>query len=414
MKLTDYEKAMLAGKLGEPKRLALEQQVQVGRFFDAEDLVEVSQAHIMADTESLGEWGVQFLERLAACPEQERQVAIPTITDPRGVDQCQYKRLKQEESWALLEQRAVTAMRALGILMTDTCINYQTVQAPVMGQHLAFGDTGVVIYSNSMCGARSNFEGGPAALSAALTGRTPRYGYHLDRYRRGTHLFGIDFEPADLADWGALGAIIGHEAGSYWSVPVIDNVYAETGSDEMKHLGAAMASYGSVPLFHVVGITPEAPDLAAVFDGAPPSAARRITRKDIDEYYASFEHHQEKVDVVVFAAPQLSLIEMQQVAKLLKGRKIHTNTALLVATNPELKSACDRMGITETIESAGGIVLSGVCFYQMYAREMGVANNWRRLLTNSAKLCNIISGYGYEPAIAPMSRCVEAAVKGKM
>lgn len=414
MKLTDDEKAMLAGEFGEPKRLALEQQVQVGRFFDAEDLVEVSQAHIMADTESLGDWGVQFLERLAACPEQERQVVIPTITDPRGVDQCQYKRLKQKESWAFLEQRAVTAMRALGILMTDTCINYQTVQAPVMGQHLAFGDTGVVIYANSICGARSNFEGGPAALSAGLTGRTPRYGYHLDQCRRGTHLFDIAFEPTDLADWGALGAIIGHEAGSYWSVPVIDNLDTETSSDEMKHLGAAMASYGSVPLFHVIGTTPEAPDLGAVFDGPPSTAVRRITRKDINNYYASFEQHNEKVDVVVFAAPQLSLIEMQQVAMLLKGRQIHTDTALLVATNPELKSACDRMGITETIEAAGGVVLSGVCFYQMYAREMGEANNWKRLLTNSAKLCNIITGYGYEPVIAPMARCVEAAVKGRM
>ncbi|MEX0730818.1 MAG: aconitase X catalytic domain-containing protein [Aquisalimonadaceae bacterium] len=413
MKLTEYEHAMLAGEFGEPKRLALEQQVKVGRFFDAEDLVEVSQAHIMADTESLGESGVEFLERLAACPEQDRQVVIPTITDPRGVDQCQYKRLKQQQSWAFLELRTVAAMRAMGIMMTDTCINYQTVQAPVMGQHLAFGDTGVVIYSNSVCGARSNFEGGPAALAAGLTGRTPRYGYHLDRCRRGTHLFEIDFEPTDLAEWGALGAIIGRESGSYWTVPVIARPSAEPGSDELKHFGAAMASYGSVPMFHIVGVTPEAPDLKAAFDGAPP-AARRITRKDVDDYNASFGLHNEKVDVVVFGAPQLSLIEMRQVAMLLKGRKVHDGTTLLVATNPENKAASDRMGFTETIEASGAIVLSGVCFYQMYAREMGEANNWKRLLTNSAKLCNIITGYGYEPVIAPMDRCVDAAVKGKM
>ncbi len=197
MKLTDYEQAMLAGDMGEPRRIALQQQLQVGRFFDAEDFVEVDQAHIMGDTESLGEAGVAFLERLASFPENERQVMVPTITDPRGIDQCRYKLLKQREEWATLEQRAVDAMRKLGILMTDTCINYQTIQAPVFGQHLAFGDTGVVIYSNSVCGARSNFEGGPAALSAALTGRTPRYGYHLDRHRRGTHLFQIDFQPRE-------------------------------------------------------------------------------------------------------------------------------------------------------------------------------------------------------------------------
>jgi predicted aconitase len=413
MKLTDYEKAMLAGEFGEPKRIALEQQVQVGRFFDAEDLVEVSQAHIMGDTESLGVSGVEFLEKLASYPEEQRRVVIPTITDPRGVDQCRFRQLRQKLEWAELELRAVAAMRALGILMTDTCINYQTVQAPVLGQHLAMGDTGVVIYSNSVCGARSNFEGGPAALSAALTGRTPRYGYHLDRHRVGTHLFEVDFEPADLSEWGALGAIVGHRAGSYWTVPVVNSLHAQPGSDELKHFGAAMASYGSVPLFHIVGVTPEAPDLQMVFDSAPPKAVR-ITRADLEQYYASFGRHEDKVDVVVFSAPQLSLLEMQQVAGLIKGRKVHEGTSLLVATNPEIKSACDRMGITETIEAAGAMVLSGVCFYQMYAREMGEANNWKRLMTNSAKLCNIITGYGYEPVIAPMDRCIDAAVNGRM
>lgn len=413
MKLTDYEQAMLAGEFGEPRRLALSQQVQVGRFFDAEDLVEIDQAHIMGDTESLGESGVQFIERMATYPEEERRVRVPTITDPRGIDQCRYRQLKQRDEWATLEQRAVDAMRALGILMTDTCINYQTIQAPVSGQHLAFGDTGVVIYSNSVCGARSNFEGGPSALSAALTGRTPRYGYHLDRCRVGTHLFEVDFEPRDLSEWGALGALAGHAAGSYWSVPVINSLHAQPDSDGLKHFGAAMASYGSVPMFHIVGVTPEAPDVESAFDGDIP-AARRITRDDLQAFYSSFQQHQDKVDVVVFAAPQLSLIEMQQVADLLRGRRVHADTALLVATSPENKTASDRMGLTAAIEDAGGMVLSGVCFYQMYARELGEANNWKRLLSNSAKLVNIISGYGYEPALASMEACIEAAVKGRM
>ncbi len=413
MKLTDYEEAMLAGKFGEARRLAIWQQIQVGRFFDAEDLVEVSQAHIMGDTESLGEAGVAFLERLASLPEAERQVAIPTITDPRGVDQCRFKQLKQKPEWATLEQRATDAMRALGIMMTDTCINYQTIQAPVLGQHMAFGDTGVVIYSNSVCGARSNFEGGPSALAAALTGRTPRYGYHLDSRRRGTHLFEIEFEPKNYTEWGALGAIVGRQAGSYWSVPVLNGLQTTPGSDDLKHFGAAMASYGSVPLFHMVGVTPEAPDVHSVFDGAVPSA-QKITRADLDAFYASFGRHDEKVDVVVFSAPQLSLMEMREVATLLKGRQVHSDTSLLVATSPENKSACDRMGITSMIEASGAMVLSGVCFYQMYAREMGEANRWKRLLSNSAKLVNIISGYGYTPVLASMELCVEAAINGRM
>ncbi|MCB1743236.1 MAG: aconitase X catalytic domain-containing protein [Gammaproteobacteria bacterium] len=412
MNLTDEERAMLAGELGEPRRIALQQQLAVGQVFDAPDFVEVSQAHIMCDTESLGESGVEFLESLAAHPREQCRVRIPTITDPRGLDFCTYKRLKQEESWASLEQRTIDALRAMGVLMTDTCINYQTVAPAVMGEHLAMGDTGVTIYSNSVLGARSNFEGGPAAVCAGLTGRVPRYGCHLDEGRRGTHLFEVRDRPHSLSDWGALGGLVGKHSGSYWSVPVIDGIERAPTSDELKHFGAALASFGSVPMFHMVGVTPEAPDLQSTFDGPPP-APRVFDRAALDGFYAGFGRHPDGVDVVVFAAPQLSILEMQQLADLLLDKRVHEQTTLLVATSPENKSAADRMGLTEVMESAGAVVMSGVCFYQMHAREMGIANGWKRLLTNSAKLVNIIAGYGYEPVLASMEDCVEAAVRGR-
>ena len=145
MQLNSEEQAMLEGELGWPRQWALEHQLMVGRFFDAPDLVPVSQAHIMADTESLGEAGVEFLERLAASPLPQRLVQIPMITDPRGIDFCHYRRLKQTDWMASLEQRAIDAFEAMGILMTNTCINYQTIMPPTRGEHLAFGDTGVVI-----------------------------------------------------------------------------------------------------------------------------------------------------------------------------------------------------------------------------------------------------------------------------
>ncbi len=412
VKLDDEEQAMLAGEMGEPRRLAIEQQIQVARVFDAQDFVPVAQAHIMADTESLGETGVAWLESLAAHPRAQCRVRVPTITDPRGLDRCTYRRVGQREEWLALEQRAIDALRAMGVLMTDTCINYQTVSAPVLGEHLAMGDTGVVIYSNGVCGARSNFEGGPAAVTAALTGRTPRYGLHLDRHRRGTLLLEVRWRPRNLSDWGALGGIVGRRAGSYWSVPVITGVIGAPTSDELKHFGAALASFGSVPMFHMVGITPEAPDLASCFDGAPATPVV-VDETDVRAFYAGFGRHEEAVDVVVFAAPQLSILELQQLAELLHGRRVHERTTLLVATSPENKSAADRMGLTATIEASGGIVMKGVCFYQMHAREMGQARGWQRLLTSSAKLANIISGYGYRPVLAPMEACVDAAVAGR-
>src|ERR671922_161865 len=122
--------------------------------------------------------------------------------------------------WAIGHQIKVGRyLEARGVLMTNTCINYQTIMPPVLGEHVAYGDTGVVIYSNSVCGARSNFEGGPSALAAALTARTPRYGYHLDERRRATHLIEVGFAPRELNDWGALGALVGRLAGDYLQGP---------------------------------------------------------------------------------------------------------------------------------------------------------------------------------------------------
>lgn len=404
---------MLAGALGEPRRWAIQHQRQVGAFFDAEDLVPVGQAHIMADTESLGPHGVEFLEGLARCRPAERRVRVPTITDPRGVDFRTYKQLKQKQWMADLEARAIAAFEALGILMTNTCINYQTIMPPVLGEHMAYGDTGVVIYSNSVLGARSNFEGGPSALAAALTGRTPRYGFHLDRNRRGTHRYVVEAEAEDLSEWGALGGVIGRLAGSYWTVPVIEGISRAPDSDALKHFGAAMASHGSIGLFHMIGVTPEAPDTRAPWSDKPPEP-QIIRPADLEAFYAGYAGDGEKVDVVVFSAPQLSLVEMAQLADRLDGRNVHPETTLLAVTSPEVKAAGDRMGLTARIEASGALVLSGVCFYQSYAREMAEANGWRRLLTNSAKLVNIISGYGYVPTLASMDICVESAVSGRI
>ena len=413
MKLSDLEKAMLAGDQGEPRRLAMEQLLEAGRFFDAQDFVEISQVHLMADTEAVGVAGVEFLEKLAAYPLKERRVCVPAITDPRGADFKAYQRIRQAPEFVELEKRADKAFRELGLLMTDTCIIYQTVQAPVLGQHVAYGDTGSSIYANSVLGARTNFEGGPSALAAAMTGRVPRYGFHLDERRRGSTLFELKHRPQCLSDWGAVGGFIGRRMGSYWEVPVISGVQGAPTSDELKHFGAALASFGSTPMFHMIGVTPEAPSLDGVFDGATP-AATPIGEQDIAEFYAGYGTKEDTADVVVFAAPQMSLFEMQQLAELLDGEQVHENTTVLVATSPEVKFASQRMGLVERIEASGAIVLEGVCFYQMHAREIGEANGWRTLVTNSAKLVNIIGGYGYEPVLRPMERCIASAIAGKV
>ncbi len=409
MKLNDEEQDMLTGKFGPMPQLALQHQIKVGDFFGAKDFVGVTQAHIMADTESLGEAGVRWLENLASTAEGQRRVRVPTITDPRGTDFAKAAFLGQTPTMLDLERRTIAAFVALGVTMTDTCINYQTIQAPIRNEHVAFGDTGVVIYSNSVCGALSNYEGGPSALAAGLTGRTPRYGFHLPEQRRATLHVRVDFTPASLNEWGGLGGIIGRLAGHYWAVPAIEGINRAPQSDELKHFGAAMASFGSIALFHLAGVTPEASRLSDVAAGNLPS--HRVRRADLGAFQKTY-HTDDRVDVVVFSAPQLSLYELRDLAALCAGRQF--GVPLLAVTSPQVKPDADRMGYTARIEDAGGTVLSGMCFYQSYAREIAEAKGWKRLATNSAKLVNILGGYGYQPALASMEACVDAAVSGKL
>ena len=408
MRLNDEAEAMLRGEAGPARQWAVEHQIRVGTYLGARDLVPIRQAHIMADTESLGEPGVAFLERFAALAPADRRVRIPTITDPRGTDFGAAVRLKQQDWMVALERRASDAFEALGVLMTNTCINYQTIMPPVRGEHMAYGDTGVTIYCNSVLGARSNFEGGPSALAAGLTGFTPRYGYHLDECRRGSLLVRASWTPGALHEWGALGGVVGRLAGDYWQVPVITGFDRVPGSDELKHFGAAMASFGSVAMFHIDGVTPEAAD---AFDGPAPVPIL-VGRSDVDALLAEYTPGGDAVDVVVFSAPQLSLLELQMVADRLDGRQV--TVPLLAITSPQVKPDADRMGLTARIEASGAMVLSGMCFYQSYAREMAEANGWRRLATNSAKLTNILGGYGYAPVLLSMDQCLDAACSGRV
>src|SRR6056300_1945395 len=350
MQLNDEEKAMLNGDFGRAKQWAIDHQIKVGEFVDAPDMVTVSQAHMMADRESVGEAGVDFMESIA---NDGGRVMIPMITDPRGVDLNHYRPLGQTEDMAMIERRFIAACEAVGIMMTNTCVNYQTIMPPLLGDHVAYGDTGVVIYSNSVCGARSNFEGGPSALAAGLTGRTPRYGLHLDQNRQATRRFQVTVQPAELTDWGVLGAVIGRMAGSYWEVPVIEGIERVPTSDEIKHFGAAMASYGSTPLFHIAGITPEAQTIADC--GGDKCASEALTADDISALGGGFSGTGDKLDVVVFAAPQLSIVEMQQLAGLCRG--VRFKVPVIVCTAPQVIGDARRMGFIDLIETAGGTVL---------------------------------------------------------
>jgi len=411
MRLTREERKMLKGERGEAVRRALELQIEVGKFFGARRMVPVSNVHMMGDIEVMGEAGKAFLERLA---QLDARCAVPTTSNPRCIDFDYVQKLGQDPDEAAKEKELIAYLRRMDVVTADTCINYQTLYQPHLGERVAWGDTGTVIYANSVFGARSNFEAGPAALAAGLTGRVPEYGFQLDRHRRGTFQVNVKARLTDLADWGALGKRVGESHQNYFAVPVFNGVTRSPGADELKHLGAALASYGSMGMFHMIGVTPEAPTLKAAFGGAKPREVMTVTDADIERVYASYSARGNPLNLVVFSGPQQSLLEMKTLAALLDGKKVAAGGNLFVTTSNGVKSAARSLGYLQKIEAAGGIVLEGVCFYilQNIAR-IRARNGWVNLVTNSAKLANIIVAHKFNTLLRRTADCVHIAVTGQ-
>ena len=264
MELTPEEQAILGGGSGEAAKRALQYQLEVGKFWGAQRFVPVTNVHMMGDIEVMGDAGLQYLRE-----EEKRgaRCAVATTTNARCMDFAHCERLGQDAGEAAKEREIIATLQRMDVVTTDTCINYQTVYQPHLGEHVAWGDTGTVIYANSVFGARSNFESGPAALAAALTGRTPEYGFHLPENRRGSFTVELRAELNDLADWGAVGKRVGESHQNYSAVPVFHGYRRTPMADELKHLGAALASYGSMAMFHFVGVTPEAPSIEIAMGG---------------------------------------------------------------------------------------------------------------------------------------------------
>lgn len=411
MRLTAEEEAMLAGQRGPAVQRAIQLQIAYGDFFQAEDLVPVTSVHLMAEIESMGEAALRWVEELA---DMGGQCVVPASCNPRSVDFAHWRELGQSAEQVAREERLSAALQRLGVMLLNTCINYQTVNPPRFGEHLAWGDTGTVIFANAVAGARSNFEGGPAAIAAALTGRVPRYGYHLAEHRLGSALVEVRDQPRQKSDWGALGCYVGRIVNDYWQVPVFTGVTVTPTLDQLKQLGASLASYGSLAMFHLVGVTPEARTLEEAFGGRPPRRQVVVEPGTLAATYRSFVPEKEEADVVVFSAPQLSILELRDLARAFAGQKVHPRTTAIVTTNHQNCALAERLGYAPALRDAGVHLVAGTCFYLMTARELAQQHGWRTIVTDSAKLANIIPGYDYNPVFRPTDVCVQAATTGRI
>jgi predicted aconitase len=412
MKLTAEEEAMLSGAHGEAVKGALAYQIEVGKFWGAERFVPITNAHMMGDIEVMGDGGLGWLKDACA---QRAHCRVPITTNARCMDFDFVERLGQDAGEAKKEREIIRVLRDMNVVTTDTCINYQTVYQPHLGEYVAWGDTGTVIYANSVFGARSNFEGGPAAFAAALTGRTPEYGFHLDRHRKGNLVVRLEAGLRDLADWGAVGKIVGERHQRYYAVPVFTGVQRAPLADELKHLGCSLASYGSMAMYHMVGVTPEAPTLEAALGGNRPADEIVITERDIERVYAGYDLKDGSCNLIVFSGPQLSLLEMKGLAEAFGGRRLAAGTQFFVTTNAGVKSQAERLGYLQAIEQSGATVLEGVCFYILQnLSQMRVKNRWNNMISNSAKIVNIIGAHRFNTILRRTRDCVDIACEGKI
>ncbi|MGD9941857.1 MAG: aconitase X [Burkholderiaceae bacterium] len=409
MKLDEAQQAMQRGVHGAALQWAIGQQIEVGRFFGARRLIPVGS--VLAGAE-IGITGAAGLARLEALADDGARVRVPSFTAACSLDFDRWAEFGLPLAQYAGERKLHDVLRRMGFIDTSTCVNYQSISPPRFREHLGWGDTGAVAFANSAAGARSNYEGGPASIAAALTGLVPEYGFHLPENRRAGELFELTVPLRGTSDWSALGAWLGAELANYWSVPAVLLYDAAPSVDELKHCLAAAASFGSLAMMHLIGATPEAGTVEAAFVDRPLPAPRQIGRAELDGVYRGFHGETGKVDLVVFSAPQLSLPEAVSVVERLDGRRVAAGTRLIITVNHQVQAELQRLGHADRLVEAGGELLAGTCFYVMAPALVRQHFGFHRLVTPSCKLVNILGGAGYRPALRSVEACIDAAVSG--
>ncbi len=375
MYLTKKEEKMSQGEYGETIRKSMDILVALGDIYEAEKLVNITSAQVSGVSyKTIGDAGLEYLEDLAQDPQARTK--IPSTLNPAGVDLDQWEELGFSPEFTKRQKRIVEAYGKMDVMTTCTCTPYLIGNVPLQGSHIAWSESSAVAYGNSVLGAKTNREGGPGALAAAICGKTPAYGYHLEENRKANLVVDVQCELKG-ADYGALGYLVGQKVGDgipYFKMsnrPLVDN---------LKGMGAALASSGAVALYHIENITPE-------YQNAAPQEAEDkiiIGRKEIDEVREKLSTSSEKADLICLGCPHASLDEIREIAETLQGKKLKNE--LWLCTSINMKAAAERMGYTKMIEQAGGKLVCDTCMVVSPIEELG----FEVIGVDSAKAANYV------------------------
>jgi len=396
--LTWEETEILSGKSGEGAALAMKIMVGIGEAFDARRLVKISRAHVALSNQDGDLW---FAEKLAGLGAKCR---IPPTVNP-GYNDAYFGPigLSTPEDDTFM-QRTFKAYQTLGAILNFSCTPYMFDNVPRMGEILAYSESSNTPYVNSVWGARTNREAAQSALCAAVIGKVPEYGLLLTENRRATVKVVVDADLSDDFDYQLLGWAtpkkIAHQ------IPMFVGMPSTVSPEALMNLGAQLNTAGAVSMYHIVGVTPEAPTEEAALHGKPPERTVRITRRDLEEQLESISQPAGPIDFVMFGCPHFTLRQVQEIASMVKGKRL--KTAMWVLTSSYTLEMAKRMGLWEIIENAGGHIVDNTCIDQPcwhhLAGKVGA--------TDSPKCAYYTQRREMRLIIRSLRDCVEGALRG--
>ena len=409
LRLTSDEQAMLGGEAGPAVQLASRLLARLGQITGADRLVPIVAAHVDGCLYH-GPVSIDFARRLV---EGGGRVRVQTTLNVGSVDLLHPTMFRGDPAVALAARELMRLYTQLGCRATWTCAPYQLAQRPAFGEHIAWAESNAIVFANSVLGARTARYGDFTDIAAGLTGRVPYSGLHRDEGRHASAHFRLRGIPARLAAsdvmFAALGHLVGRQSGA--DVPVIDGVECAT-EDQLKALGAAAASSGSVAMFHIVGVTPEAPTLAAACGARSPS---RIIHVGVPELFAAARElssaGDELLGAVSVGTPHFSVAEFQQLVALLDGRRVSDRIEFFVSTGRDVLAEVTARGWHNELSRAGVRVVTDTCTYitPILTPRPGA------VMTNSAKWAWYApNNLGLHAVFGSLRECVESAVTGEV
>ncbi len=356
MYLNKYEESILNGEYGPIKAKALKALVKMGEALGADRLIEITHAHISGISyTTIGEAGLELLKELSA-----ERVYVDASCNPAGFDLERWRLLGVPEEYYEKQIEIINSLRRMGVKITLSCTPY-LIENIRPATHISWAESNAVLYANSVLGALTNREGGLSALLAALVGRTPNYGLHIDENRKPSIIVNIEpnIDPNEPSVLGSLGYSLGQIIG--YGVPYIINFRRPNNLEMVKYFLAGIGASSALGLIIISQISPDERRLRR-------TDLRNLERMDLDKrniknVFETFNDVQlEDFDIVYFGCPHLSLNEVLHILEHVKNVRLPKGKRMWLTTSRKVVSEIMALGYNiDDLWSRGILLLSDMC-----------------------------------------------------